>query len=94
MLPGVDTSCLPEFDKGTLLAVCVPGNPCPIAVGSALMHRTAATQQAAGQGKGKLLEIMQHYGDTLWQSLGKGQVPNAGGQPGPRASGKHVWQQA
>jgi hypothetical protein len=42
------------------------------------MHSMAAAQQAAGQGKGKLVEVMQHYGDTLWQSLGRCAVPNDG----------------
>jgi translation initiation factor 2D len=78
MLPGVDSSCLPEFQKGDLLAVCVPGNPAPIAIGAAAMHSMAAGQQAAGQGKGKLVEVMQHYGDTLWQSLGRCAAPNDG----------------
>lgn len=78
MLPGVNTSCLPDFQKGDLLAVCVPGNPAPIAIGAAAMHSMAAVQQAAGQGKGKLIEIMQHYGDTLWQGLGRCAVPNDG----------------
>jgi translation initiation factor 2D len=78
MLPGVDTTCLPEFQKGDLLAVCVPGNPAPVAIGAAAMHSMAAAQQAAGQGKGKLVEVIQHYGDTLWQSLGKCAVPNDG----------------
>jgi hypothetical protein len=78
MLPGVDTTCLPDFQKGDLLAVCVPGNPAPIAIGAAAMHSMAAAQQAAGQGKGKLVEVIQHYGDTLWQSLGKCAVPNDG----------------
>jgi translation initiation factor 2D len=78
MLPGVDNSCLPNFQKGDLLAVCVPGNPAPIAIGAAAMHSMAAAQQAAGQGKGKLVEVIQHYGDTLWQSMGKCSVPNDG----------------
>jgi translation initiation factor 2D len=36
--------------------------------------------QAAG--KGKLLEVLQHYGDTLWQTLGKAAAPNDGFQQG------------
>ncbi|KAF6250354.1 hypothetical protein COO60DRAFT_1576296 [Scenedesmus sp. NREL 46B-D3] len=78
MLPGVDASRLPDFQRGDLLAVCVPGNPAPVAIGAAAMHSMAAAQQAAGQGKGKLVEVIQHYGDTLWQGLGKCAVPNDG----------------
>lgn len=78
MLPGVNTSCLPDVQKGDLLAVCIPGNRAPIAIGAAAMHSMAAAQQAAGQGKGKLIEIIQHYGDTLWQGLGRCAVPNDG----------------
>ncbi len=34
MLPGVDVDGgLPDFQKGDLLAVCVRGNPLPVAVG-------------------------------------------------------------
>jgi translation initiation factor 2D len=40
----------------------------------------SATCQAAG--KGKLLEVLQHYGDTLWQGLGRQAVPNDGFQQG------------
>ena len=45
MLPGVDTASLPDFNKGDLLAVCVPGNPAPIAVGAALMNSMTAKGQ-------------------------------------------------
>eukprot|EP00878_Enallax_costatus_P022121 GHUV01023459.1.p1 GENE.GHUV01023459.1~~GHUV01023459.1.p1 ORF type:complete len:549 (+),score=212.06 GHUV01023459.1:91-1737(+) len=78
MLPGVDVRSLPQLEKGQLVGICVPGNPAPIAVGAALMNSTAAAAQASGQGKGKLVELLQYYGDTLWQTLGKGAVPNAG----------------
>jgi translation initiation factor 2D len=36
--------------------------------------------QAAG--KGKLLEVLQHYGDTLWLTLGREAAPNEGFQDG------------
>lgn len=45
MLPGVDISSLPDFNKGDLLAVCVPGNPAPIAVGAAVMNSMTAKEQ-------------------------------------------------
>lgn len=45
MLPGVDISSLPDFNKGDLLAVCVPGNAAPIAVGAAVMNSTTAKGQ-------------------------------------------------
>jgi predicted ribosome-associated RNA-binding protein Tma20 len=45
MLPGVHISSLPDFNKGTLLAVCVPGNPAPIAVGAAVMNSMTAKGQ-------------------------------------------------
>jgi hypothetical protein len=59
MLPGVDIASLPDFNKGDLLAVCVPGNPAPIAVGAALINsmtakgqvgRSAATNWEGGRG--------------------------------------------
>lgn len=78
MLPGVDVTSLPHFHQGQLLAICVPGNPAPIAVGTALMSSSTAAAQATGQGKGKLVELLQHYGDALWQILGSAAVPNAG----------------
>ena len=34
MLPGVDLDALPEFGKGQLCSVAVPGNPAPFAVTS------------------------------------------------------------
>ena len=32
MLPGVDLAVLPDFIKGQLCSVSVPGNPAPFAV--------------------------------------------------------------
>jgi hypothetical protein len=48
MLPGVDIASLPDFNKGDLLAVCVPGNPAPVAVGAAVMNSMAAKGQVRG----------------------------------------------
>jgi translation initiation factor 2D len=76
MLPGVDLPSLPDFSHGQLLSVVVPGNPAPIAVGVAVM--SSITAQGQAQGKGKLVEVLQHYGDCLWQSLANRAVPNAG----------------
>lgn len=64
MLPGVNVSpgALPTFEKGALVAVCSPGNPMPMAVGSVTMSSAdAATRAAAGQ-KGKLVEVLQVRG--------------------------------
>jgi translation initiation factor 2D len=73
MLPGVDvTSGLPSFSKGDLLAVCVRGNPAPLAVGTAGMSSAEATAKAAQGLKGKLVEVLQAYGDCLCESVGGG----------------------
>lgn len=59
MLPGVNTQALVAFEKGMLVAVLSPGNPCPVAVGSACMSSADAASRAAIGQKGKLVEVMQ-----------------------------------
>eukprot|EP00879_Flechtneria_rotunda_P024401 GHRR01025864.1.p1 GENE.GHRR01025864.1~~GHRR01025864.1.p1 ORF type:complete len:249 (+),score=97.86 GHRR01025864.1:204-950(+) len=78
MLPGVNINSLPDFQQGQLVSICVPGNPAPIAVGSATVDSSTALKLAAGQGKGKIVEMLVHYGDQLWQTLGGRAVPNEG----------------
>lgn len=46
---------LPSFKKGDLLAVCVHGNPAPLALGWAGMSSTDAVQRKGG----KLVEVVQ-----------------------------------
>lgn len=81
MLPGVNIPAtgLPPFNKGDLVAVCVPGNPAPIAVGYAGLSSTDAA--AASHGKGRFIEVVQAYGDALWAGLGGRGVPNEGFTP-------------
>lgn len=79
MLPGVDTTRLPDFQKGDLVAVFVPGNPAPIAVGTAALGAgDAAAAAAAGGGRGKAVEVLQAYGDCLWLEAAGKPVPNEG----------------
>ncbi|KAL6756369.1 putative Ligatin [Haematococcus lacustris] len=76
MLPGVliPASGLPAFEREQLVSVCVPGNPCPLAVGQAVM----SSQEALSRKAGKLVEVLQAYGDVLWSGLGGRAVPNDG----------------
>ncbi|PNW83028.1 hypothetical protein CHLRE_06g303650v5 [Chlamydomonas reinhardtii] len=84
MLPGVAMPAegLPAFQRDQLLAVCSPGNPAPVAVGAAVMDSSDAAARIRGQVpggcRGKLVEVMQHYGDCLWSDVGGRAVPNAG----------------
>lgn len=56
MLPGVDLSQgLPQFAKEDLVSISVHGNPCPIAIGSALISSDDAPKRKGG----KLIEVMQ-----------------------------------
>lgn len=53
------------------------GNPCPLALGQAGMSsRDALTRKG-----GKLVEVLQAYGDCLWETLGQRKVPNDGFLP-------------
>ena len=82
MLPGVDIppSGLPLFSKGSLVSISVPGNSAPIAVGYALMNSSDVT--LTSHGKGKVVEVIQAYGDCLWADLGNRATPNEGFLPG------------
>lgn len=78
MLPGVDIPQmgLPPFEKGSLVCICVRGNPAPLAIGYAAINSTTAGTYS--QGKGKLVEVVQVFGDHLWQDLGSREIPNEG----------------
>ncbi|GLC72504.1 hypothetical protein PLESTF_001258200 [Pleodorina starrii] len=84
MLPGVllPSGGLAPFERDQLVAVCSPGNAAPVAVGSATMAATDAVARIRGCGaagpKGKLVELVQHYGDYLWSDVGGRAVPNEG----------------
>ena len=70
MLPGVDIAFeFPTFQKGDLLAICVKGNEAPVAVGVAGMSSSDAVAKAAQGLKGKLVEVLQVYGDCLCEWL-------------------------
>lgn len=81
MLPGVDIpqEGLPAFAEGDLVAVAVHGNPLPMAVGYSCISSQAAGNNKSG--KGKLVEVVQVYGDHLWSDLGNKLSPNAGFRP-------------
>jgi len=83
MLPGVNVTTQPPaaFQKGALVAIAVPGNPAPIAVGLATM--SADDMRAAGlaAGKGKAVEVLQAYGDYLYAEAAGSPVPNEGFLP-------------
>ncbi|KAG2432033.1 hypothetical protein HYH02_013103 [Chlamydomonas schloesseri] len=87
MLPGValPPEGLPAFQRDQLLALCSPGNPAPVAVGAAVMDSGDAAARIRGQApggcRGKLVEVMQHYGDCLWSDVGGRAVPNPGFLP-------------
>ncbi|KAG2496973.1 hypothetical protein HYH03_004979 [Edaphochlamys debaryana] len=84
MLPGVAVppGGLPPFPKDGLVAVCSPGNPMPLALGTAALSSTDAVARLAaagrGGGKGKLVEVLQFYGDYLWGDVGGRAIPNDG----------------
>lgn len=42
------------------------------------MSSEAALERVAAGAKGKLVDVVQVYGDCLWQDLGKRAVPNEG----------------
>jgi translation initiation factor 2D len=78
MLPGIDAASLPSFKAGDVVAIVVPGNDAPVAVGRALLSsREAAERGGAGAG-GKAVEIVSFYGDHLWRDHGGATTPNAG----------------
>jgi translation initiation factor 2D len=78
MLPGIDATSLPSFKAGDVVAVVVPGNEAPVAVGRALLSsREAAERGQAGAG-GKAIEVVSFYGDHLWRDHGGATTPNAG----------------
>ncbi|GIM15473.1 hypothetical protein Vretimale_18249 [Volvox reticuliferus] len=87
MLPGVllPSGGLPYFEKEQLVAVCSPGNVAPVAVGTATMAATDAAARIRGSGaagpKGKLVELLQYYGDHLWSDVGARGIPNEGFLP-------------
>eukprot|EP00798_Chlamydomonas_sp_ICE-L_P017426 gene17427-23728_t len=82
MLPGADVTgvaeAVAEFQKRDMVSVCVPGNPAPLAIGVAGMSLAQAREKAAAGLKGKLVEVVQNYGDYLWSDIGGRAVPNVG----------------
>jgi translation initiation factor 2D len=82
MVPGVPSASIATLStarEGALYAVYVPGNPCAVAVGSLAM---SGAQLAASGGRGRLLEVVHVYRDSLW-ALGEKeeQLPNEGFLP-------------
>jgi translation initiation factor 2D len=91
MLPGVNVAALPPFAKGALVSVVVPGNPAPIAVGFAALSSEDMAAAFAASGKGKAVEVLQAYGDHLWQEAVGKPVPNEGFLEGVVAPLPGVW---
>ncbi|KXZ46941.1 hypothetical protein GPECTOR_39g435 [Gonium pectorale] len=82
-VPARAAGCgLPPFEKEQLVAVCSPGNPAPLAVGRAVLSSAGATERITCSGaagpRGKMVEVLQHYGDCLWADVGGRAVPNDG----------------
>jgi len=77
MLPGVIVPAngvigLGSVSKGQKRCIKIEGNPYPIAVGKMLVNQSAMEKM-----KGKGLEVLHVFKDTLWAHAGKA-VPNAG----------------
>lgn len=77
MLPGVIVPAngvigLGSVSKGQKRCIKIEGNPYPIAVGKMLVNQSQMEKL-----KGKGLEVLHVYKDTLWAHAGKA-VPNAG----------------
>eukprot|EP00928_Gymnodinium_smaydae_P038878 TRINITY_DN26701_c0_g2_i1.p1 TRINITY_DN26701_c0_g2~~TRINITY_DN26701_c0_g2_i1.p1 ORF type:complete len:580 (-),score=135.25 TRINITY_DN26701_c0_g2_i1:194-1933(-) len=77
MLPGVIVPAngiagIGTVAKGQARCIKIEGNPYPIAVGKMLVNQTQMEKL-----KGKGMEVLHVYKDTLWAHCGKA-VPNAG----------------
>ena len=73
MLPGVQIQTLPSFPKDALVSIVVPGNPCPVGVGLALMSSSAAVERAEeSAGRGKVVEMLQvNHSEVIQEIEGK-----------------------
>ncbi|KAI8463967.1 MAG: hypothetical protein J3K34DRAFT_129977 [Monoraphidium minutum] len=91
MLPGVDVGALPHFEKGALVAVAVPGNPAPIAVGLAAFSSGDMAAAGGGHGRGKAVEVLQAYGDHLWADVAGKPAANEGFLDGGVAPLPGMW---
>lgn len=83
MIPGVllPPTGLPAFEQRQLLAIAVPGNDAPIAVGRAALSSEKATERLEHAARGCMVECMQCYKDKLWEaaaSTGAEATPNSG----------------
>lgn len=76
MLPGVLTPFEGGFLQGTLVSICVPGNVLPFAFGFASMSSTQAMQSVRNEGR--LVQIVQSYGDLFTRHFSNLEPPNAG----------------
>ena len=63
MLPGVGSLPAQPFGSGKRLAIVVPGNPAPFAIGETEMSSAGV---ADARGKGKFLRVVTCYRDALW----------------------------
>ncbi|KAJ1619732.1 hypothetical protein T492DRAFT_848343 [Pavlovales sp. CCMP2436] len=83
MLPGVHGLLLPDAGQplvpGTVACVAALGNSAPFAVGMLLVGRAELDAQLAAPGgvKGRCLQLLHVFGDTLWLASGA-PLPNRG----------------
>eukprot|EP01023_Acetabularia_acetabulum_P045671 TRINITY_DN4640_c0_g1_i3.p1 TRINITY_DN4640_c0_g1~~TRINITY_DN4640_c0_g1_i3.p1 ORF type:complete len:602 (+),score=116.35 TRINITY_DN4640_c0_g1_i3:61-1866(+) len=79
MVPGVLVDTLPLVEEGAVVSVGVVGNDAPVAIGKMLLSSENALDRiAGGAAKGRLVQLMHHYRDFLWQLDDSGYVPNDG----------------
>eukprot|EP00210_Caulerpa_lentillifera_P001435 g1377.t1 len=76
MLPGVTTPFNGGFLQGTLVSICIPGNPAPFAFGYASMSSTQAMQSNTNEGR--LVQIVQSYSDLMTRHFSNIEPPNSG----------------
>ena len=79
MLPGVivPQEGLGSFEEGDRMAIGIPENPQPFAVGCA---QTGSEQIKETGLKGRGVKLLHHYPDALW-AMGDKSAPNAGFKP-------------
>ena len=80
MCPGVIVPAdgLPDFEEGDALALRIPENPFPFAVGEAAQSKADAV--ASGM-KGRAIKILHHFPDPLWAAGDKSSPGNGSFRP-------------
>ena len=80
MCPGVIVPAdgLPDFEEGDAVALRIPENPFPFAVGEAAQSKADAV--ASGM-KGRAIKILHHFPDPLWAAGDKSSPGNGSFRP-------------